>query len=108
VISEPIEFLGAHNVAAELHGAHDPAGDRLEPRDHRLRRPGIRRAGAQRSSVGGDRRGLSPKLPFGWIDYPPAVNRLIGLWWLAKIFYPDRFPEDIKTLTRHFYTVFIM
>ena len=25
VISEPIEFLGAHNVAAELHGAHGVA-----------------------------------------------------------------------------------
>src|SRR5215831_10022352 len=28
---------------------------------------------------------LSPKLPFGWVDFPPSVNRLIGLWWLAKI-----------------------
>ena len=34
---------------------------------------------------------LSPKLPFGWVDFPPSVNRLIGLWWLAKILYPDRF-----------------
>ncbi len=29
---------------------------------------------------------LSPKMPFGWVDFPPSVNRLIGLWWLAKIF----------------------
>jgi iron complex transport system substrate-binding protein len=49
---------------------------------------------------------LSPKLPFGWVDFPPSVNRLIGLWWLAKIFYPDRFPEDINTLTRDFYKRF--
>ena len=21
---------------------------------------------------------LSPNLPFGWIDFPPAVNRLLG------------------------------
>ena len=49
---------------------------------------------------------LSPKLPFGWVDYPPAVNRLIGLWWLGKIFYPDRFPEDIKAQARDFYTAF--
>ena len=41
-----------------------------------------------------------------WVDFPPAVNRLIGLWWLAKIFYPDRFPEDIKALVRDFYTAF--
>jgi iron complex transport system substrate-binding protein len=49
---------------------------------------------------------LSPKLPSGWVDFPPAVNRLIGLWWLGKIFYPDRFPEDIKVLTRDFYAMF--
>ncbi len=49
---------------------------------------------------------LSPKMPFGWVDFPPAVNRLIGLWWLAKILYPDRFPEDLTRLTREFYTLF--
>lgn len=49
---------------------------------------------------------LSPKLPFGWVDFPPSVNRLIGLWWLAKILYPDLFPEDLRTLTRDFYDRF--
>jgi iron complex transport system substrate-binding protein len=46
---------------------------------------------------------LSPKLPFGWVDFPPTVNRLIGLWWLGKILYPDLFPEDLRELTREFY-----
>lgn len=49
---------------------------------------------------------LVPKLPFGWVDFPPSVNRLIGLWWLAKILYPDRFPEDIRELAVAFYTRF--
>ena len=49
---------------------------------------------------------LSPKLPFGWVDFPPSVNRLIGLWWLAKILYPARFAEDMTKLTRDFYTRF--
>jgi iron complex transport system substrate-binding protein len=49
---------------------------------------------------------LSPKLPFGWVDFPPCVNRLIGLWWLAKILYPERFPEDLRALTRDFYSRF--
>ena len=49
---------------------------------------------------------LSPKMPFGWVDFPPSVNRLIGLWWLGKILYPDRFPEDMRALTREFYTRF--
>lgn len=49
---------------------------------------------------------LSPKLPFGWVDFPPSVNRLIGLWWLAKILYPQLFPEDLSALTRDFYKRF--
>jgi iron complex transport system substrate-binding protein len=49
---------------------------------------------------------LSPKMPFGWVDFPPSVNRLIGLSWLAKILYPDRFHEDMRVLTRDFYTMF--
>ena len=49
---------------------------------------------------------LSPKLPFGWVDFPPSVNRLIGLWWLAKILYPEQFPEDLRALTRDFYQRF--
>ena len=49
---------------------------------------------------------LSPKMPFGWVDFPPSVNRLIGLWWLAKILYPELFPEDLRALTRDFYRRF--
>jgi iron complex transport system substrate-binding protein len=46
---------------------------------------------------------LAPRLPFGWIDLPPSVNRLIGLKWLAKVLYPDRFGEDMHALTRDFF-----
>jgi len=49
---------------------------------------------------------LAPRLPFGWVDLPPSVNRLIGLWWLAKMLYPDLFPEDLRPLTRDFYRRF--
>jgi iron complex transport system substrate-binding protein len=49
---------------------------------------------------------LSPKMPFGWVDFPPSVNRLIGLWWLGKILYPELFKEDMRELTRDFYTKF--
>ena len=34
------------------------------------------------------------------------MNRLIGLWWLAKILYPERFPEDIRDLAIAFYARF--
>ena len=49
---------------------------------------------------------LSPRLPFGWVDFPPSVNRLIGLWWLAKVFYPAQFQEDIRPMARDFYKQF--
>jgi iron complex transport system substrate-binding protein len=49
---------------------------------------------------------LAPELPFGWVDFPPGPNRLIGLWWLGKILYPQRFPEDLRALTREFYARF--
>lgn len=46
---------------------------------------------------------VSPSLPFGWVDFPPSVNRLIGLWWLGKILYPALFPEDIRGIARDLY-----
>lgn len=49
---------------------------------------------------------LSPTAPFGWIDRPPSLNRIIGLRWLAKIFYPDKFPDDLRQTTRTFYKLF--
>jgi iron complex transport system substrate-binding protein len=63
-------------------------------------------AWASVSAVKNGRVHLSPKMPFGWVDFPPSVNRLIGLWWLAKILYPAKFPEDLAKLTRDFYTMF--
>jgi iron complex transport system substrate-binding protein len=47
---------------------------------------------------------LAPAVPFGWIDFPPSVNRLVGLRWLAKVLYPDAFPEDLQPFVREFYT----
>jgi iron complex transport system substrate-binding protein len=49
---------------------------------------------------------LSPGLPFGWIDRPPSLNRLIGLKWLAGLFYPDQAPTDLRAETREFYRLF--
>jgi iron complex transport system substrate-binding protein len=49
---------------------------------------------------------LAPRLPFGWIDQPPSINRTIGLRWMATVLYPDRFPEDIRTTAREFFKLF--
>ncbi|MFE1599172.1 iron ABC transporter substrate-binding protein [Methylobacterium sp. ID0610] len=49
---------------------------------------------------------LAPALPFGWVDFPPSVNRFPGLWWLGKALYPERFPEDLRGLARDFHRDF--
>ncbi len=116
MIAESIEFVGARNVAAELHGAHGVAtveqirawNPEIIIASDAVFAANVRKdpEWAAIAAVKSGRVYLSPKLPFGLVDFPPAVNRLIGLWWLAKIFYPDRFPEDIKALVRDFYTAF--
>jgi iron complex transport system substrate-binding protein len=113
---ETIAFLGARNVAAERQGglaivsieqvlAWNPDVIITIDRDFAA---SVRSdpVWASIAAVRGGRVHLSPKLPFGWVDFPPSVNRLIGLWWLAKILYPEQFPEDIRALTRDFYTRF--
>jgi iron complex transport system substrate-binding protein len=66
---------------------------------------GVRKAPgwADTAAVRGNRIYLSPSLPFGWIDSPPSLNRLIGLKWLAGLFFSDRFGKTLKETTREFY-----
>src|SRR6516164_7943969 len=49
---------------------------------------------------------LAPAEPFGWIDDPPGVNRIIGLPWLTALFYPDVYQEDLRSNVREFYDNF--
>src|SRR5579864_6360247 len=49
---------------------------------------------------------LAPRLPFGWFDSPPAVNRLIGVRWLAAALYPGVFSGDLREATSYFYRRF--
>jgi iron complex transport system substrate-binding protein len=49
---------------------------------------------------------LAPRLPFGWIDDPPSLNRALGMRWMAGLLYPDKFPDDIHVVARDFFTLF--
>jgi iron complex transport system substrate-binding protein len=49
---------------------------------------------------------LAPTAPFGWIDRPPSLNRVIGLKWVAGLFYPDKLGHDLRATTREFYRLF--
>ena len=112
---ESIERIGAENVAAALGRgglaqisveqvlAWNPeAIVTLDPDFYETLRhaPLWSRVAAVRSG----RVYLAPHLPFGWVDSPPSVNRLVGLRWLGKVLYPDRFPEPLRPFVREFYT----
>jgi iron complex transport system substrate-binding protein len=50
---------------------------------------------------------LSPHLPFGWFDFPPGANRLLGLWWTGKLLYPQAFRDvDLRAKTAEFHRLF--
>lgn len=113
---ETIEFMGAANVAGQTRGglanvsleqvlSWNPDTIVTLDQDFALRVKddqswaGVAAVKAQRVFV-------APKMPFGWVDFPPSVNRLPGLIWLGKILYPQLFPEDLVAFTREFYTLF--
>lgn len=110
---EAIEILGARNVAAEQRGGlavvsleqvltWDPEVIVTIDQDF-AREVRSDQGWASVAAVRSGRVHLSPKLPFGWVDFPPSVNRLIGLWWLGGVLYPAHFPNDLRGLTRDFY-----
>ena len=49
---------------------------------------------------------LAPSLPYGFIDAPPSLNRLIGLTWLLHTLYSDRAPGNLREQVRSFYQLF--
>jgi iron complex transport system substrate-binding protein len=48
----------------------------------------------------------APPYPFSWLDRPPSANRIIGIKWLANLFYPEIFRYDMRQETRRFYETF--
>lgn len=50
---------------------------------------------------------LVPQSPFTWFDRPPGVNRIIGIPWMAKVLYPEKFSDiNLPALTKEFYAKF--
>ena len=49
---------------------------------------------------------LSPTAPFGWIDRPPSLNRMMGLHWMAGLLYPELWQGDLKADTRAIYELY--
>ena len=99
ITTETIEIAGAENVAAgggpgtgslaplsvEQALAWDPdwvIGIHPDFPSHARQNPVWRTLRAVRDGP----LALAPSLPYGWVDFPPSVNRLIGLAWLPVLF----------------------
>ncbi len=48
-----------------------------------------------------------PTTPFNRMGRPPSFMRALAIQWLAKRFYPERFPWDREAETRAFYKLFL-
>lgn len=117
---EAMDFVGARNVAGEALGggglssvsleqviAWDPEVIFTVNPDFAAQVEGNPRWQTV-SAVEAGRVHLAPQLPFPWIDFPPSVNRVLGVRWLASILYPDLFPEPMEEISREFYELFYM
>jgi iron complex transport system substrate-binding protein len=115
ISAEFIEQLGAVNVAADLGQGglvqvsieqvlrwNPDVVITIDPNYHALVRS--HPLWRELKAIKAGRIYLAPNVPFGWIDFPPSINRLIGLRWLARVLYPDAFPEDLRPIVRDFYT----
>lgn len=113
---EMIEFLGARNVAGGERGGLAQVGFEqvvlwdppvIVTNDPNFMREVWKAPAWQGVTAVRKRRVyLSPHLPFGWFDYPPGPNRLVGLLWLAEILYPDHFRHDFPMEIAAFYRLF--
>jgi iron complex transport system substrate-binding protein len=124
--SELIDFLGADNIAGESSGSGiatvsmeqvmrwDPdiilveqASFASQEGNDSFFRDGLRQESWQGlRAVREHHVYLVPSAPFGWVDGPPGVNRLIGLSWLAAKLYPEQFQADLRDKVQSFYKAF--
>ncbi len=47
-----------------------------------------------------------PDLPYSWMSSPPSVNRVLGIWWLGNLLYPDLYDYDMTEKAQEFYKLF--
>lgn len=115
---ESLAILGANNVAEVESG--DGGRVRVDPRDVAAWNPDMILtidpafyAGAAELEVWGDidaiRNGrlyLAPAPILSWFDFPPSINRIIGLAWLARLFYGNAYHGDIVEDAERFHRIF--
>ena len=49
---------------------------------------------------------LVPSEPYSFIDAPPATNRIIGIYWLGNLLYPELYPVDVVDKMIEYYDLY--
>ena len=44
--------------------------------------------------------------PYNWMGFPPSVQRLLGMTWMAKILYPTAADYDLYTEVSTYFQLF--
>lgn len=49
-----------------------------------------------------------PTSPYCWLNYPPTVNQVLGMQWLARVLYPEQFEgkDSAYEVARDYYKAF--
>jgi len=47
-----------------------------------------------------------PNMPYNWMSAPPSVNRVLGVWWLGNLVYPELYDYDMIQVAQEFYRLF--
>lgn len=113
---EMIEFLGAVNVAGRETGGLTNVGleqvllwnpEHIVTNDPNFYREVWKEpVWSSVNAVRNKRVYLSPHLPFGWFDYPPGANRVLGVVWMANLLYPQLFQHDLRKTIVEFHRLF--
>lgn len=45
---------------------------------------------------------LIPQTPYNWVTSPPSANKMMGIYWAAKVLYPDYFTYDLNEIENNF------
>lgn len=48
----------------------------------------------------------TPQAPYNWMGFPPSVQRLLGMMWMAKLLYPDAADYDLQAEVTKYYKLF--
>lgn len=47
-----------------------------------------------------------PNEPWTWLNNPPTINQILGMQWLPRVCYPDKFDNDLQDVVTGYFKTF--